>query len=208
MFLVNMQLLKTLCPGTDNQKLESYLEPLIEVVNYYEIDQSAERLAGFLAQIVHESGGLNHVVENLNYNATGLMKIFKKYLPNEQTARIYERKPEKIANRVYANRMGNGDEMSGDGWKFRGRGLIQITGKNNYSMFANGLGITLDECVKFMETPEGACSSAGWFWDTNKLNKYCDRNDFIGLTKRINGGTNGLADRQHHYSLALSLLKD
>ena len=205
---ITLKLLKALCPSTTNEKLQRYCEPLNEVIRYYEIDQSPERCAGFLAQIAHESGGFNLVVENLNYNAAGLMRVFRKYFPSEALAKTYERKPEKIANKVYANRMGNGSEESGDGWRYRGRGLIQLTGKNNYSAFANALGISLQECVAYMETPEGACSSAGWFWDTNKLNNYCDKGDFVGLTKRINGGTNGLADRQHHYSLALSLLKD
>jgi putative chitinase len=205
---ITLKLLKALCPSTNNEKLQRYCEPLNEVVRYYEIDQTPERCAGFLAQIAHESGGFNLVVENLNYNAAGLMRVFRKYFPSEALAKTYERKPEKIANKVYANRMGNGSEESGDGWRYRGRGLIQLTGKNNYAAFANGLGISLQECVAYMETPEGACASAGWFWDTNKLNNYCDKGDFVGLTKRINGGTNGLADRQHHYSLALSLLKD
>jgi putative chitinase len=134
------------------------------------------------------------------------MTTFKKYFPTEDLAKKYERKPEMIANRVYANRMGNGDEPSGDGFKYRGRGLIQLTGKNNYTLFANALEISIEETVEYLETPAGACSSAGWFWDNNRLNDYCDRGDFVGLTKRINGGTIGLADRQHHYDVAYKLL--
>jgi putative chitinase len=102
--------------------------------------------------------------------------------------------------------MKNGPENSGDGWKFRGRGLIQLTGRDNYTRFSEGLGISLEETVAYLETPEGAVSSAGWFWDNNSLNAFCDRDDFIGLTKRINGGTIGLQDRIHHYELALEAL--
>jgi len=103
--------------------------------------------------------------------------------------------------------MGNGPEESGDGYKFCGRGLIQLTGKQNYTKFAADLGISIDETVAYLETPEGAVSSAGWFWDNNNLNQYCDSDDFVTLTKRINGGTIGLEDRQHHYHLALDLLQ-
>jgi putative chitinase len=165
-----------------------------------------KRAAAFVAQTAHESGGFNFVKENLNYSAKGLMGTFKKYFPTEALAKQYERQPEKIANRVYANRMGNGDETSGDGYKFCGRGLIQLTGRNNYTKFAQDLGISLDETVAYLETPEGAVSSAGWFWDNNNLNQWCDKDDFITLTKRINGGTIGLEDRKHHYEIALGLL--
>ena len=104
--------------------------------------------------------------------------------------------------------MKNGSEESGDGYTFRGRGLIQLTGRDNYTRFANAVGKSLTEAVKFLETPEGAVTSAGWFWDVNKLNIYCDKDDFVGLTKRINGGTIGLADRKHHYEIALEMLKE
>ena len=165
------------------------------------------RLAHFLSQCGHESGGFKAVNENLNYSAKGLMGTFKKYFPNDELARQYERKPEKIANRVYASRMANGDEASGDGYRFCGRGLIQLTGRANYTKFAADLGISIEETVAYLETPEGAVSSAGWFWDNNNLNQYCDNDDFVTLTKRINGGTIGLEDRQHHYHLALDLLQ-
>ena len=177
-----------------------------EVAEYYDMYDNHKRAAGFLAQTAHESGGFNFVKENLNYSAKGLMGTFKKYFPSEDIAKQYERQPEKIACRVYANRMGNGPEESGDGYKFCGRGLIQLTGKQNYTKFAEDLGISVDETVAYLETPEGAVSSAGWFWDNNDLNKFCDNDDFVGLTKRINGGTIGIEDRKHHYELALKLL--
>ena len=151
--------------------------------------------------------GFNFVKENLNYGAKGLATTFKKYFPTEADAKPYERQPEKIANRVYANRMSNGDEASGDGYRFCGRGLIQLTGRANYTKFASDLGISIEDTVAYLETPAGAVSSAGWFWDNNNLNQYCDSNDFVTLTKRINGGTIGLEDRQHHYQLALKLLQ-
>ena len=204
---ITLDLLRKIAPSTKVAVLEKFVEPLNTVATYYEMTNSAQRLAAFLAQMAHESGGFNATKENLNYSAKGLMTTFKKYFPTEELAKQYERKPEKIANRVYANRMGNGPEESGDGYKFCGRGLIQLTGKQNYSRFAKDLGITIDETVAYMETASGAVSSAGWFWDNNNLNQYCDKDDFITLTKRINGGTIGLADRQHHYKIALAALQ-
>lgn len=205
--MITLDLLKQLCPKTKTVVLESYLEPLNTVCQYYDMFDNPKRAAGFLAQVVHESGGLNFTIENLNYSKEGLRKTFSKYFPTDAIAAEYARKPEKIANRVYANRMKNGNEQSGDGWKFRGRGLIQLTGRDNYTKLSQDLGLSLDDTVKYLETPNGAVSSAGWFWDNNKLNQYCDNDDFITLTKRINGGTNGLADRQHHYDIALKYLQ-
>lgn len=204
--MITLELLQKVCPKTKKAVLEKYVDALNDVCQYYDMYQNPKRAAAFIAQIAHESGGFNAVVENLNYSAKGLMTTFKKYFPDEATAKAYERQPEKIANRVYANRMKNGPESSGDGWKFRGRGLIQLTGRDNYTRFSQGLGISLDETVAYLETPEGAVSSAGWFWDNNSLNAFCDRDDFVGLTKRINGGTIGLEDRKHHYELALHAL--
>jgi putative chitinase len=204
--MITLEILKQLCPKTKENVLKKYALSLHETAEYYDMYVNKKRAAAFLAQVAHESGGFNFVKENLNYSAKGLMGTFKKYFPTEALAKEYERKPEKIANRVYGNRMGNGDEASGEGYKFCGRGLIQLTGKQNYTKFANDLGISVDETVAYLETPEGAVSSAGWFWDTNNLNSYCDKDDFIGLTKRINGGTIGLEDRKHHYELALKLL--
>lgn len=203
--MITLDLLKKICPKTKVSVLEQYVEPLNEVCEYYEIN-TPKRIAAFLAQVAHESGGFTAVKENLNYSAKGLMTTFKKYFPNEAIAKEYERKPEKIANKVYANRMGNGPEESGDGARYCGRGLIQLTGKQNYTRFAGDLGISIQECVAYLETSAGAVSSAGWFFDQNSLLKYCDEGDIVMLTKRINGGTIGLADRIHHYELALSIL--
>jgi putative chitinase len=204
--MITLELLKKLCPKTKETVLKKYALSIHETAEYYDMYVNKKRAAAFVAQIAHESGQFNFVKENLNYSAKGLMGTFKKYFPTEALAKQYERQPEKIANRVYASRMGNGDEASGDGYKFCGRGLIQLTGRNNYTNFARDLGISLDETVAYLETPEGAVSSAGWFWDQNNLNQWCDKDDFVTLTKRINGGTIGLEDRKHHYHLALELL--
>lgn len=204
---VTVELLKKICPKTKLNILESYVIPLNTFTQQYEIN-TPKRLSAFLAQVAHESGGFTAVKENLNYSAKGLMTTFKKYFPTEELAKEYERKPEKIANRVYANRMSNGDEMSGDGWKYRGRGLIQLTGKFNYTKLSESLDMTLDEVVQYLETPEGAVYSAVWFWNTNKLNRFCDTDDFVMLTRRINGGTIGLSDRIHHYEIALEILQE
>ena len=205
--MITLDILQQLCPKTKKSVLELYAVPLHEVAEYYDMYENMNRAAAFVAQTAHESGGFNFVKENLNYGAKGLATTFKKYFPTEADAKPYERQPEKIANRVYANRMGNGDENSGDGYRFCGRGLIQLTGRNNYTKFAADLGISVEDTVAYLETPAGAVSSAGWFWDNNNLNQYCDKNDFVTLTKRINGGTIGLEDRQHHYQLALKLLQ-
>jgi putative chitinase len=204
---ITLELLQALCPKTKQAVLVQYVDALNDVAEYYDMYDNPRRVAGFLAQVAHESGGFNFVKENLNYGAKGLMTTFKKYFPSEELAKQYERQPEKIANRVYANRMANGDESSGDGYRFCGRGLIQLTGRANYTKFAQDLGISIEETVQYLETPAGAVSSAGWFWDNNNLNQYCDSDDFVTLTKRINGGTIGLEDRQHHYHLAIQLLQ-
>lgn len=177
-----------------------------EILPDYEID-TPERVACWLGQTAHESGNYRFLRENLNYSADGLNKIFKKYFPTVDSAKPYARNPEKIANRVYANRMGNGDERSGDGWKYRGRGLIQLTGKNNYENFAMSIEETVDETVKFLETYEGAVQSACWFWEANNLNDQADKMDVKLLTKKINGGYIGLEDRIKHITHAMHVLK-
>lgn len=171
----------------------------------YEIN-TPKRIAAFLAQCAHESGGFVFLTENLNYKASGLMKVFPKYFPDMATAMKYEKRGDAIADRVYANRMGNGSEESHEGSKFKGRGLIQVTGKDNYFWFAASLEITPEEAAEYMQTFEGAAQSACWFWETNNLNKLADAGDIVTMTRRINGGTIGLADREHHYALALNTI--
>ncbi len=160
---------------------------------------SPERAAHFFGQTAHETGGFKAFSENLNYSAKGLLGIFKKYFPDAAVAAKYERKPEQIANRVYASRMGNGDEASGDGWKYRGRGALQLTGKANYEAFAKWLGKP-----ELLEKPDAvateyAFDSARFFFERNKLWDICDKGvtdeTILALTKRVNGGTHGLEDR-------------
>jgi putative chitinase len=204
---VTLELLQKLCVHTKSTILQNYVEPLNTVAEYYEMTVNPARLAGFVAQVAHESGGFTATKENLNYSAAGLQTIFHKYFLDADIAQAYARKPEKIACRVYANRMGNGDEHSGDGYMFCGRGLIQLTGRLNYTKFASDLGLSLEDTVAYLETPNGAVSSAGWFWDQNNLNQYCDSGDFVTLTKRINGGTIGIEDRQKGFNIALQYLQ-
>jgi len=185
------------CFETPDETLEKYLEPLNACFEKFEIN-TPDRISMFLAQVGHESAGLKTVKENLNYSAERLTQVFPKYFKGISTA-AYARNPEKIPNRVSANRMGNGPEESGDGYRYRGRGAIQLTGKDNYSRFAKDMGMELEEVPAYLETPEGAIMSAGWFWNVNGLNKFADAEDIVGSTKRINGGTIGLEDRKHHY---------
>lgn len=181
-----------------NKNIDTLYQAFNTVLPRYNIT-TVERVAAFLAQCGHESVDFTVLKENLNYSAEGLSKVFPKRFPTVAAAQPYNRQPEKIANRIYADRMGNGPEASGDGFKFRGRGAIQLTGKENYSKFAASVGKTLDEAVAYCETLEGAIESACWFWNTNKLNDIADKNDIVTLTKRINGGTIGLEDRKHHF---------
>ena len=167
---------------------------------------TAERVAGFMAQCMHESAYFKRFTENLNYSASALNRVFPKYFIRAgRDASEYHRQPEKIANVVYANRMGNGDVASGDGWKYRGGGLIQLTGKNNYLSFAASVGIPIDAAVEYVRTKRGAIEAACWFWAENDINKYCDNLDIVGMTKRINGGTHGLEERDKHFQHALDL---
>ena len=151
------------------------------------------RQAHFFSQMEHESG-LKPVSENLNYSATGLLSTFGKYFDLE-SAKLYARQPQKIANKVYANRMGNGNEASGEGWKYRGRGFIQITGKNNYSMLSKDTRIDFLSNPDLLLTEVNSMISALWYWNKNGLNALADKNDIKGITRTINGGYNGLADR-------------
>lgn len=166
------------------------------------------RLAAFLSQIGHESGSLSTVSENLNYSAIGLSKTWPKRFPTIKAAEPYHRNPEKIANKVYANRMDNSDESSGDGWRYRGRGLKQLTGKYNYKKASQGLGVDLVNNPDLLLHPLWAVLSAAWFWAENDCNVYADKGDIVNLTKKINGGTIGLDDRLRRYKIALKVLED
>jgi putative chitinase len=188
-----------------NKHIHDLFESLEKVLPKYEIT-TVERVAAFLAQCGHESADFTVLEENLNYGAKGLLGLFKKYFPNEDLAKQYERKPEKIANRIYANRMGNGPEESGEGYAHRGRGAIQLTGKLNYQAFANSIGLSLEDAITYCGTMDGAIESACWFWQKNKLNAVADKKDVLLMTKKINGGTIGLEDRKKHYEHNVEVL--
>jgi putative chitinase len=193
------------CIG-DNPYAEHWYESLCETLPDYDIN-TVPRVAAFLAQTAHESGGYKAIKENLNYKAETLCKVWPRYFPNMDIANQYAHQQEKIANRAYANRMGNGPEESGDGYKFCGRGLIQLTGKDNYTRYAQATEQTLDEASEHLTTFEGCVQSAAWFWEANNLNQFADSGDILTMTKRINGGTLGLADRQQHYQHAIQVLQ-
>ena len=188
----------------NNPNLDGWYEALSNVLPEYEIN-TPQRVAAFIAQCTHESGGFKRLKENLNYKWESLRKVFPKYFPTDELAQEYAHKQEQIANRVYGGRMGNGDESSGDGFRYCGRGLIQLTGKNNYTKFAESIGMSVEEVPALLETFEGAVKSACWFWNTNNLNQFADSGDILTMTKRINGGTIGLEDRIKHYNHALEV---
>lgn len=195
--------LKQLLPK--NPYIDQWHSALSRLLPDYEIN-TPQRIAAFIAQCAHESGNFMFLKENLNYRAESLMRTWPRHFPTMEIAQQYARQPEKIANRAYANRMGNGDEASGDGWRFLGRGLIQLTGRENYSWFAASINISVEEAAEYLQTFEGAAQSACWFWETNNLNRWADTGDIKELTRRINGGFIGLEDRIKHYQHALHVL--
>jgi putative chitinase len=179
------------------ERADKYGQSLIDAMTVYRINTPA-RIAAFLAQVVHESGELKTASENLNYSAGGLRKTFPKYFTNDDIAKQYEHQPDKIANYVYANRMGNGNEASGDGAKYKGRGLIQLTGRDNYAKLTIDMNVDFITDPELLEHPHHAAMSAAWFWNKHELNDLADLNtmaSFTSITKVINGGTNGLESR-------------
>jgi putative chitinase len=201
-FNFTQEQLAQILPG--NPYIDQWHEALCKILPDYDIN-TPERVAAFMAQTAHESGGYKALKENLNYRAVTLRKVFPKYFPDDAIANEYAGKQEMIANRVYGGRMGNGPEETGDGFKYCGRGLIQLTGKQNYTKFAESIETPVEELPEFLATFEGAIQSACWFWETNNLNQYADSSDILTMTKRINGGTIGLEDRIKHYEHALHI---
>ncbi len=202
--------LAALIPG--NAKVDAWYAALIEILPKYDIN-TPRRVAHFVSQCAHESNNFRSLEENLNYSEKALNAVFGRYFgaPPKRAAAEYARNPEKIANYVYqdefrsrAGQMGNTN--SGDGWLFRGRGLKQLTGRNNYTAFGKSVGMTAEQAVAYVATEKGAIESAAWFWDTNKLNTIADTDDVVKMTKRINGGNIGLADRQQRYTRAMEVL--
>lgn len=203
---ISISQLKKVMPNLKDS--ENWIILLNDYLPLYEIN-SATRISAFLAQTGHESGDYSRLSENMNYSAAGLRNTFGRYFKTDKIAAEYARQPEKIANYVYAdvnrtNKLGN--TQPGDGWRFRGAGLIQLTGRWNVTAFATDVGMTPEQAADYLRTPRGAVHSACWFWKRNNLNAFADRGDQIGLTRAINGGTIGLADRQARYTRALPAL--
>jgi predicted chitinase len=192
--------------GVASADAEQYIDQIEEVLPKYGITETRARLAHFFAQVLHESGCMRFDMENLNYSSDALRRVFGKYFQTKGEADAYARNPEKIANRVYADRMGNRSEASGDGWKYRGRGLIQLTGRTNYKAFAEWIGDARIMDEPDLVSTEYAVHSAVFFWDRNNLNKLADRDDVIAVTRRVNGGENGLAHRRELLGKAYSLI--
>jgi putative chitinase len=183
-----------------------WTEPLNEVFERFGISTPRQQ-AAFIAQCGHECGSFRILEENLNYRAATLMKLWPKRFPTQEVANAYEKNPKKIANMVYASRMGNRDESSGDGYRFRGRGCIQLTGHANYFHAGKALGIDFVADPDLVGTPKYAALTAGWFWSTHNCNVLAEAADWVGLTKKINGGTIGLDDRIKHTNEALAVLQ-
>ncbi|WMN58674.1 glycoside hydrolase family 19 protein [Pseudoalteromonas xiamenensis] len=189
-------------PTTSASILHPFVDPLNNHFSRFSINTPL-RIAHFLAQVAHESGGFRHRSENLNYSATALRNLFAKYFPNLVIAESYARKPEAIANRIYASRMGNGTEASGDGWRFRGRGLIQLTGRENYLRCGQWLGENLvSEPERVAEDLNICVLSACWYWQSKRLNTFADEDDILHITRRINGGLHGLEERKAYLDRA------
>jgi len=202
-FILSKSQLAQLLPG--NPYLDFWYHALEQALPDYDIN-TPPRVAAFMAQCAHESGGFRALKENLNYKAASLRRVFPKYFPNDDIANQYAGKQEMIANRVYGGRMGNGPEESGDGYRYCGRGLIQLTGRSNYQAFADSIETHIDDLPEYLATFEGAAQSACWFWESNNLNQFADKGDILTMTKRINGGTIGLSDREAHYTHALHVM--
>lgn len=202
--MITQEQLQQCFPKTTAQ---TWYEPFVQAAARWEINTPC-RIAAFLAQTGHESADWKILEENLNYSGERLRVVFPKYFSSDAQAQEYHRQPQKIANRVYGGRMGNGAEDSGEGFKFRGRGLIQLTGKSNYTRCSQT--VFSDESLlddpDFLVTPDGALASACWFWTANNCNPVADQQDHVRLTKIINGGTHGLDDRIARYNRYLAII--
>lgn len=200
--------LASLIPG--NPKVDEWFQALAEILPKYDIT-TPRRVAHFISQCAHESNNFRSLEENLNYSEKALTSVFGRYFgaPPKRNAEEYARNPEKIANYVYQDEFRSakmGNVNPGDGWLFRGRGLKQLTGRDNYTRFGKSVGMTAEEAAVYVATEKGAIESACWFWDTNKLNTIADTDDVVLMTKRINGGNIGLEDRQQRYARAIKIL--
>ena len=207
--MITLDQFKAMVPS--NKEADEWFAVLVPMLEEYEINTPL-RIAGFIAQCAHESADFRRLEENLNYSEKALNSVFGRYFGDgKEDAAEYARNPEKIANYVYmdefrSKRGALGNTEEGDGWRFRGRGVKQLTGRNNYTAFGKDVGMTAEEAAEYLETKEGALHSACWFWGKNKLGKIADKDDIVGLTKKINGGTIGLDDRKRRYEEAKAIL--
>jgi putative chitinase len=209
-FNFTVEMTRTLLKG--NAEADEWHTAMTEVLPMWEIN-TVERVAGFIAQCAHESNNFRTLEENLNYSADALNRVFGRYFgpAPKRNAAEYARNPEKIANYVYMDQFRSpkgalGNTQPGDGWRFRGRGLKQLTGRNNYTNFAKTVNMTAEQAAEYVATKKGAIDSACWFWDTAKCNTFADSRDIVGMSKRINGGTIGLDDRKRRWNQALQVL--
>jgi putative chitinase len=194
-----------------NKEPQVWYDLAVDFFRKYDIT-TPNRIAGFMAQCAHESRDFMSLEENLNYSVDALLRVFPRYFgPGKRNPAEYARNPQKLANYVYMDefrtpqgRMGN--TRPGDGWRFRGRGIKQLTGRNNYTTFANSVGMTAEEAAEYLSTKKGAFESACWFWKTNDISKFADADDIVGMSRRINGGDIGLQDRTLRYNRAKALL--
>lgn len=207
MNLLTVDQLRAMIPT--NTEVEEWCEELNKALPKYGITTD-KRIAAFISQCAHESQDFRTLSENLNYREDTLLRVFSRYFgPGKRAASEYARNPEKLANYVYMDEFRTsklGNTQPGDGWRFRGRGLKQLTGRDNYTRFAKDYNMTAEQAAEWLETKEGALASALWFWNTNKLNIVADSGDVRAMTKRINGGDIGLADRQARYTRAMAAL--
>lgn len=202
--MITIEQFQSILPNCPSDRVAACYPCLVNSLEEFQITTPL-RIAAFIAQTAHESAEYRAVHENLNYSAAALVSIWPSHF-TQKSAATYARQPEKIANHVYANRNGNGDEASGDGWRFCGRGYIQITFRDNYRQCSEALKADLLTSPELLEQPDFAFRSAGWYWDSRKLNDLADREDFVGITKKINGGLNGQDDRQKYYDRAKTVL--
>jgi len=208
--MINLEQFSAMIPK--NREPEAWYENVVDMFKKYDI-MTTNRIAGFMAQCGHESSDFTALEENLNYSEKALNSVFGRYFgTGKRNAKDYARKPEKIANYVYqdefrSKRGAMGNVNDGDGWRFRGRGIKQLTGRNNYTAFGKTVGMSAEEAAEYVATKKGALESACWFWATNNIDRYADADDILGMSKRINGGTIGLDDRTKRWNTALAILQ-
>lgn len=201
--IISVDLISKSCAGTPKETLAPFVEPIRRACIHFEIN-SIRRVAAFIAQMGTESQSFTRFSENLNYRAERLMEVWPRRFQTMAVAAPYAHNPEKLANRVYADRMGNGDEASGDGWRYRGEGPLQITGKSNWLAFAAAMGMTLEQALAYGQTVEGGVMAAAWFWEANGINRLADTPGVSDESRRINGGDTGLADRTARFNVLVN----